>query len=100
MKELSVSETASVYGAGESWDPTSLLVGIASSKLPPQISIPIAITTEIAVQAKPHMPVKVPVPVMIGPSWNGSSFAPFSAPNANGQCPSGSRKTSGGYCSI
>ncbi|WP_269933895.1 hypothetical protein [Serratia liquefaciens] len=32
-------------------------------------------------------------PALMGPG-------PFSAPNKNGQCPAGSRKTAGGYCSI
>ncbi|WP_410529563.1 hypothetical protein H0S68_24535 (plasmid) [Serratia sp. AXJ-M] len=93
MKELSVSEISSVYGG---WDATSLLVGIASSKLPPQISIPIAITTEIAIQAKPHMPVKTPIPVLIGPSWNGSGKNhPTLNPINSGICTPGAKS---GFC--
>jgi len=61
-------------GAGDTWDPTSVTIGSAATmlRLPPPVGLAVGIVTEVAIQAAPHLPVSTPVPVLIGPSWNGS----------------------------
>ncbi|MCW2479727.1 hypothetical protein [Candidatus Symbiopectobacterium sp. NZEC135] len=75
MRELTVNEIQSISGAGnDSYDPTSLIVGIGTTlmKLPTPVGVGVTVGTEVLLQAKQHLPVSTPVPVMIGPTWNGS----------------------------
>lgn len=97
MRALTEIEKSFIYGSdgNDSYNPTSLIVGSISTiaKLPTPISLAVGVTTELAIQAAPHMPVNVPMPqVPMGPTWNGSggsrpspsaSLSTFSTPDSS-----------------
>jgi len=76
MKKLNRNEIKWIVGgAGDNWDLTSVTIGSAATilRLPPPVGLAVGIVTEVAIKAAPHLPVSTPIPVLIGPSWNGSA---------------------------